>query len=262
MSSLKRQALRATQDGLFRVRRRIDQMLTADPDAERPPFVARLSEAYDRGWQGCPCAFVLSTGRAGSKTLTALFALSSRILAEHEPMPRLVRASFEAYLEGPSIATSDHWRDLVWAARDDLVCEANRKGRIYVETNNRITYLAPVVARCFPESRFVHLHRHPYEVVRSGMRRGYYEGHDWDFARVRPRAAEPLAARWESLPRLEKCALGVERVRSRRGVAARRAGRRGAGLPAVRRRGPARLASPGRGADPRRTPATIRGRHG
>lgn len=206
MASLKRQALRATQDQLVRVRRRIETMLTADPGAVRTPYVGRLSEAYDRGWEGCPCAFVLSTGRAGSKTLTALFALSSRILAEHEPMPRLVRPSFQAYLDGPAIATSEHWRDLVWAARDDLVCEANRKGRIYVETNNRITYLAPVVARCFPASRFIHLHRHPYEVVRSGMRRGYYEGHNWDFARVRPRADEPLAAHWDALPRIEKCA--------------------------------------------------------
>src|SRR5262249_3367526 len=55
-------------------------------------------------------------------------------------------------------------------------------------------------------SKFIHLHRDPFEVVRSAMRRGYYESHNWDFARVRPRPSEPLAAEWESLPRLEKCA--------------------------------------------------------
>ena len=212
MASFKRQALRATQEGLFRARRRIETLLTADPEAPRTPFVPRLKEAYESGWADCPCVFVISTGRAGSKTLTALFALSSRVLSEHEPMPRLVKSSFDAYMEGPSIATSDRWRDLVYAARDDLVCEANRKGRIYVETNNRMTYLAPVLARCFPASRFVHLHRHPYEVVRSGMRRGYYENHNWDFARVRPRAGELLAVAWDAMPSIEKCAFFWARI--------------------------------------------------
>lgn len=207
MASLRRQALRATQESLVRVKRKIDDLLTADPSAPLTPYVERLGQAYARGWEGCPCAFVLSTGRVGSKTLTALFALSSRVVSLHEPDPRLVKASFDAYLQGPrTIAESDAWRDLVYAARDDHVCEANRRGKLYLETNNRLTYLAPVLARCFPASKFIHLHRHPYEVVRSGMRRGYYQGHNWDFARVRPRPEEPLAAGWEALPRLEKCA--------------------------------------------------------
>jgi hypothetical protein len=98
------------------------------------------------------------------------------------------------------------WREVVYASRDDLVCDAGRRGKIYFETNNRLTYLAPVLAECFPASKFIHLHRDPFEVVRSAMRRGYYESHNWDFARVRPRPSEPLAAEWATLPRLEKCA--------------------------------------------------------
>jgi hypothetical protein len=116
-----------------------------------------------------------------------------------------VKASIDAYLEGGDLGASEKWRQVVYGARDDLVCEASRRGKIYVETNNRLTYLAPILAACFPDSKFVYLHRHPYEVVRSAMRRGYYESHNWDFARVRPRASEPLAATWEALPRLEKC---------------------------------------------------------
>ena len=206
MPNLKRQALRATQQGLTRVKRRIDDLLTVDPAAPRVAYVPRLGDADARGWADCPGVCVLSTGRSGSKTLTALFALSSRVISEHEPFPRLVKASFDAYLEGPAIASSEKWRAVVYASRDDLVCEANRRGKIYVETNNRLTYLAPVLAECFPASRFIHLHRHPYEVVRSAMRRGYDETHNWDFARVRPRPGEPIADSWDALPRLEKCA--------------------------------------------------------
>jgi hypothetical protein len=149
--------------------------------------------------------FVLSTGRVGTQTLTGLLALSPRVVSVHEPEPRLVRASFDAYMEGTR-ADAAAWGRIVLAARDDLVCDANRKGRVYVETNNRLTYLAPAVAAAFPDSRFIHLHRHPYEVIRSAMRRGYYRHHNWDFARIRPRPGEPLAAEWEGLPPLEKCA--------------------------------------------------------
>ncbi len=204
MQSFARQALKATQEGLTRVQRTIDRLLTGDA-GRREPYVARLAEAYERGFAGCPCVFVLSTGRVGSQTLTALLALSPAVVAEHEPFPRLVKTSFDAYLEGGDLAASERWRTAVYAARDDLVCEASRRGKIYVETNNRLTYLAPVLAACFPASKFIHLHRHPYEVVRSAMRRGYYQSHNWDFARVRPRPGEELAARWDELPRLEKC---------------------------------------------------------
>lgn len=203
MPSLKRQALQATREQLTRVASRIDRMLVGE--TPRSPYVARLGEAYARGWKGCPCVFVLSTGRVGSQTLTALLALSPAVVSEHEPFPRLVKASIDAYLEGGDLGASEKWREVVYGARDDLVCEANRRGKIYVETNNRLTYLAPILATCFPDSKFIHLHRHPYEVVRSAMRRGYYESHNWDFARVRPRASEPLAATWDALPRLEKC---------------------------------------------------------
>jgi hypothetical protein len=212
MASLRRQALQATHDGLARVTRKIEDLLTDDPSAQHAPYVARLAEAYERGFADCPCLFVLSTGRAGSKTLTALFALSALAVSEHEPFPRLVRASFDAYLEGAGIAHSPTWRAVVLAARDDLLCEANRRGKTYIETNNRLTYLAPALATVFPASRFIHLHRPPYEVVRSGMRRGYYQSHNWDFARVRPRPGEEMAAHWDALPQLEKVAWYWARV--------------------------------------------------
>ncbi len=201
-----RRALMATQTGLTRINRRIGHILTGDSPRLRTPFVGGLGEAYARGWAGCPCVFVLSTGRVGTKTLTGLLALSPRAISVHEPEPRLVKASFDAYMEGPERVAGDTWRAVVLAARDDLVCEANRKGRVYVETNNRLTYLAAALARAFPASRFIHLHRHPYEVVRSAMRRGYYQSHNWDFARIRPRPDDAIAKDWEFLAPLEKCA--------------------------------------------------------
>lgn len=203
-----RQALELASRGLIRLNKKIERML----NSRREPFTTGLGQAYAGGWRDCPCVFVLSTGRVGTETLTALLALSPEIVATHEPRPRLVKASFDAYMEGGDIGRSEKWRMVVLAARDDAVYEANRRGKVYVETNNRLTYLAPALAVTFPASRFIYLHRHPYEVVRSAMRREYYRGHSWDFARIRPRPQEPLAEQWETLSPLEKSAWYWARV--------------------------------------------------
>lgn len=203
--SLEKQLLLAAQRTLERVKGRIDRRLRPGPDPVARPERS-LEHAYATGWCDYPCVFVLSTGRGGTETLMALAGLSPTIEATHEPWPRLIKASFDAYLEGGDLAARAHWRDLVLAARDDLVRGANRLGKVYVETNNRLTYLAPVLATVFPASRFIHVYRDPFAFVRSAMRRGYYAGHNWDFARVRPRHDDPLASRWETLPKLECCA--------------------------------------------------------
>lgn len=213
MSILMKQALQSTHRGLTRVSSKIERLLKGQSvTSRRKPFVTGLAQAYARSWLDCPCVFVLSTGRVGTKTLTALLALSPHVVATHEPEPRLVKASFDAYMESNSGASEEKWRAVILAARDDAVCEANRRGKIYVETNNRLTYLAHALAVSFPASRFIHLHRHPYEVVRSAMRRGYYQAHNWDFARIRPRPGEDLAAEWEALSPLEKSAWYWARV--------------------------------------------------
>lgn len=213
MFTITRRLLRLTHGGLSKVNNRIERLLNGRPAGRsRTPFITSLEEGYATGWETCPCVFVLSTGRVGTKTLTALLALSPDVVATHEPEPRLVKASFDAYVEGVDTAKSERWRDLVLASRDDFVLAACRRGRIYVETNNRLTYLAGALAVSFPASRFIHLHRHPYEVVRSAMRRGHYQGHNWDFARIRPRPGDPAAESWDGRPPLEKTAWSWMRV--------------------------------------------------
>jgi len=170
----------------------------------RSPYVRTLAEAYEKKWVGCPCCFVLSTGRVGTKTLSALFALSSEVQSYHEPLPRLIKASYDVYMGGklsPEAALG-----IIYAARDDRICQALFKGQIYTETNNRLTYFAHLLAQAFPTSKFIHLYRHPYDVIRSGMRRKYYVGHKWDFARIRPRKGSLLAKEWQSYSPLKKTA--------------------------------------------------------
>jgi hypothetical protein len=190
---------------LASVKGRVDRRLDVGPEPARRPERS-LEHAYATGFRDYPCVFVLSTGRGGTETLMALAALSPTIEATHEPWPRLIKASFDAYMEGGDLAAQPHWRDLVLATRDDFVRGAAQQGKVYVETNNRLTYLAPILAHVFPASRFIHVYRDPFAFVRSAMRRRYYAGHNWDFARVRPREGDPLSGRWDTLPKVECCA--------------------------------------------------------
>jgi hypothetical protein len=171
--------------------------------AESQRIGDRLRDAYVSGWRDAPCTFVCSTGRVGTLTLTRLLALAPEVHAVHEPLPRLINASYEAFLDR---CAGPQWPTVVLGARDDLLCDAHRRGRTYVETSNRLTFFGPALAATLPDSRFVHLHRHPYEYLRSAMRRGYYCGHHWDFARPRPRPDDPVVAEWDGFGPAEKCA--------------------------------------------------------
>ncbi|HLC17243.1 MAG TPA: sulfotransferase [Thermodesulfovibrionia bacterium] len=172
-------------------------------NVQKKPYVTHLADAYAMKWSGCPCVFVLSTGRTGTKTLANLLSLSPDIAAFHEPVPKLVKASFDAFMQADK-SLAEHWGSLVMYARDDYIFNANLHGKLYIETNNRLTYLASALARAFPDSRFIHLHRNPFEVIYSALRRQWYENHPWDFARIMPRQGDPFAESWNTMTALEK----------------------------------------------------------
>ena len=195
--------LRAIQ---VRVRRCVQNNMDANRVVKPTGKPLTLGRAYEAEWKTYPCVFVLSTGRTGTQSLASVLNLSPHIHAVHEPLPRLVKASYEAFQDMPGEHWIAKWGPLVLASRDDLVLQAASRGRIYVESNNRLTYLAPALQSVFPASKFIYSHRHPYEVIRSGMQRGAYQGAGkaWNFARIHPRSGEDLAAAWEHLDAVEK----------------------------------------------------------
>jgi len=130
------------------------------------------------------CCFVLSTGRCGTKLLTNLLGLSREITCEHSPSPELVYFSKLAY--EASHENSDKFRLGIDMARYELIRDAFLRNKIYVETNCRITFFAPFLANVFKQAKFIHLVRHPGDVVRSGIRRKWYERHTADVGRIVP----------------------------------------------------------------------------
>jgi hypothetical protein len=144
--------------------------------------------------------FVLSTGRCGTMWLTELLLPSSKVFVNHALQPELVRQSKLAY-EG-YVSNVETLVEIARATRDDLISAAYQADRVYVETNNRITFFAWALLRAYPGSKFIHLYRHPADFVRSGMRRDWYGGHPWDIGRITMKSIEE----WEKLSRLEQIA--------------------------------------------------------
>jgi hypothetical protein len=138
--------------------------------------------------------FVLSTGRTGTMCVTAMLGASPSVDAQHEPEPRLIAASYLAWAGAEDAA---FWEDAVTVARDRLVFAAHKRGKLYFEASNRMTFLAPALAAVYPRAKFLLVVRRPEAFIRSAVQRGYYLGHPWDHARPRPRD-EPAWSGWSA----------------------------------------------------------------
>lgn len=170
--------------------------------ALRAAVQERIGSALRSSWHEVECAFVLSTGRTGTATLTELFDHVPNATASHEPRPQLLKERTEARYEIAG-APKRYWEIFV-RARGYRLLQAHRAGEQYVETSSRLTFFAPVLHAHLPNARFLYVHREPWDVVRSGMRRGWYIDHPNDPVRLRPGPDEPLAATWDQLSPFEK----------------------------------------------------------
>lgn len=167
-----------------------------------PGRVISIADCERENWRNIRPCFVLSTGRTGTLLLNRLLRLSPEVLALHQPGPELVRSSRRAYEEMDS--KKEVFLETFKSCREELVLKAAVRSQVYTETNNWITFFAPVIPAVFPKAVFIHLVRHPADFVRSGIRRGWYSGkHDYDIGRIIPRAGS-LKDKWDGLTIIEK----------------------------------------------------------
>lgn len=147
-----------------------------------------------------PCFFVLSTGRCGTLLITKILSNSSRLRVEHNPKPELEYASKIVHRDNLSVQAQEI---AILASRFDLFfLDTLLRGKIYIETNNRISLFAHGLANLLPNSKFIHIVRDPADFVRSGMRRGYYQEGVTQHQRLDGTSYSP----WSSFSRLEKIA--------------------------------------------------------
>jgi hypothetical protein len=154
-----------------------------------------------RFWKNSKSLFILSSGRTGSLSTVKLLNLSPQIEAYHEPFPRLRRESKSAYYE--HYQNLKRYQQLFIEARGLKITYSNVRNKIYAEATYMI-YLTELIAELLPNSKFLHLYRHPAAFVRSGMRRGWYRPHLFDEYRLEPSMNDPIRKHWDSWPRFSK----------------------------------------------------------
>ena len=128
--------------------------------------------------------FFLSTGRTGTKWFAKLLKKAPNLSVFHAGVPDLAIQNKEIYnlLQNDEISKNlqDKFiKEIFLSAREEYLIYSYKTQKRFVETNNQLLFFAPVIAKLFPQSIFVHLYRHPGEFVRSGMRRGWYDDNDF-----------------------------------------------------------------------------------
>ena len=163
--------------------------------------------------------FFLSTGRTGTDFFTQLLGKSDNVQVFHSPSNLFCNAQSELIEQG-KIAyemykkygfnderTNKLTAQIFMAAREDLLYKTYLHNKIYIETNNRITFLAPAIKCIFPNAKFIHLYRHPGEFIRSGIRRRYYSSNSiHETGRLVPLKMTKYFSDWSNFDEIQKIA--------------------------------------------------------
>ena len=211
--SFKQQSLRIIRNYLYRhfqrTKHRFEQAnrsLLRSLEPEKKPIEQApqiTNRRTDDRWKSIEPVWVLSTGRTGTNTMTELLKLSPAIDAFHEPAPELFQFSYDYFMD--QIDRRKARKSLIYL-RDELVFRSLRDGFTFVETNNRVTYIADLLLQLYPSSKFIYIYRNPYDFIRSGMRRSYYSGHMRDYARIHPTRSSLSYDDWDTFTHLQKVA--------------------------------------------------------
>ena len=145
--------------------------------------------------------FVLSTGRCGTEFISKVLGKIAQFDVYHSPKPEMIFFTKFAYANYDT--APEELKNIVKAARLELILESYLRNRRYIETNNLITFFAYAVAEIFPGSKFIHLVRHPASFVRSGIRRNWYSGKNLhDLSRIKPLGEDENFSRISDIERI------------------------------------------------------------
>ncbi|MEP2772533.1 MAG: sulfotransferase [Fulvivirga sp.] len=156
--------------------------------------------------------FFLSTGRCGTSWFTSLLSKNKDLKVFHVPQPELAAQSKLAYeicknIEGQYSPHEKLLPEIFLAGREELFLNCIKSGLRFIETDPRPTFFAPIIAKVWPDAIFVHLYRHPGEVVCSGVRRNWYKSQEaHELSRIHPLKTDSHFSKWNNYSHLEKVA--------------------------------------------------------
>ncbi len=153
--------------------------------------------------------FFLSTGRCGTSWFSVMLEQDPNVKVLHSPNPSfsVQNAYYYSLWKNSDINKKillDFGKNLYTTGRGEHLRHLYKSNKRYIETNNHITFFAPVLAKIFPDSLFVHVYRHPGEFVRSGIRRGWFhQNQDASSKMIQP---GNNLTHWDSYSQIQKIA--------------------------------------------------------
>ena len=152
----------------------------------------------------------LSTGRCGTKWLTERLEGSNKFVPIHNPRPQMRvqgRMMYQYDFKSIDENTFDLLSEIFLAGREEIFVSAKRAGKELAITDSRGTFFAYIISSLFPKAKFVFIHRNPLEVIRSGLKRGWYTlENDSELNRILPLASDPNHEKWADYSSTEKIA--------------------------------------------------------
>lgn len=144
--------------------------------------------------------FIVSTGRCGSASMQNLFAQFQEIDSYHEAFPVLMMEANKLYSRQDDVQLLN---DIFLAARQEIILESFIRNKIFLESNQILSFLIPSVASLFKKARIVHLVRHPGSFIVSAAQKGWYQNDTiWENSRIRMNSIDT----WQKLSQIEKLA--------------------------------------------------------
>lgn len=154
--------------------------------------------------------FFLSTGRCGTAWISHVLESSEDLKIYHHPEPVMRsqgKLSYEMNLKRQDRTENELLllKEMFLAGREDLLLNCARGNKRPIFTDSRATFFAYEMLELFPNAKFVFIHRHPGEVVRSGIRRSWYRAEKQsELNRIVPLKGEPYFKEWPELSDIEK----------------------------------------------------------
>lgn len=168
----------------------------------------RFHELIDGNADELSPVFFLSTGRCGTRFFTELLAKDRTNVVLHDYRPEFIQESrivYESFGNGAD-ACVQLMQCVYLLGRDRIIWKSYRQGTRLIETNNKVSFFAPALGKLFPNAKFVYIHRHPGDFIRSGMSRQWYAGHPYDYGRLIPKVQTAELEQWESWSQIKKIA--------------------------------------------------------
>lgn len=134
------------------------------------PWKGQAAATTRSAGRGENVVFVCSTGRSGSQSIARNLDRHPQISARHEPHFNLIRLSTE-YAHGIKSAERAK-RELLAIYQHASTIPADYP--VYVESDQKLSNLAPLIHDLFPQAKFLWLIRDGIDVVASTYARGWF----------------------------------------------------------------------------------------